>query len=121
MLSSYQVYQTFGQTKIILGLHNVVYFNTYLRSTPEFKHGSFKIVLDHFVINALKVFDSRPPVFKKPERNQGHLVQSFFGWNVVANEKVFNSSTIVMMDFNVPQTGQRNLSISFLFLKILHW
>lgn len=49
------------------------------------------------------VFDSRPPSFHKPNNHQAHLYQSFVGFVVQLNEANFNSTTIDLMDFNVPQ------------------
>ena len=52
---------------------------------------------------AKKVFDSRPPNFHKPNNHQAHLYQSFVGFVVQLNDAHFNSTTIDLMDFNVPQ------------------
>jgi lycopene beta-cyclase len=52
---------------------------------------------------AKMVFDSRPPSFHKPNNHQAHLYQSFVGFVVQLNEAQFNSTTIDLMDFNVPQ------------------
>lgn len=49
------------------------------------------------------VFDSRPPRFLKPNNHQVHLFQSFVGYVVELNHANFNSTTIDLMDFNVPQ------------------
>jgi len=52
---------------------------------------------------AKMVFDSRPPNFHKPNNHQAHLFQSFVGFVVQLNHSNFNSTTIDLMDFNVPQ------------------
>lgn len=52
---------------------------------------------------AKMVFDSRPPSFLKPNNHQAHLFQSFVGFVVQLNDANFNSTTIDLMDFNVPQ------------------
>ena len=52
---------------------------------------------------AKKVFDSRPPNFHKPNNHQAQLYQSFVGFVVQLNDAHFNSTTIDLMDFNVPQ------------------
>lgn len=51
-------------------------------------------------------FDSRPPIFQIPQKNESHLFQTFLGYNVDLDSANFDSNTIDLMDFNVPQENQ---------------
>ncbi len=51
-------------------------------------------------------FDSRPPIFCAPQKNESHLYQTFLGYHVVLDSASFESNTIDLMDFNVPQKNQ---------------
>jgi lycopene beta-cyclase len=51
-------------------------------------------------------FDSRPPTFATPQNNESLLYQTFWGLNVVLENPRFDSNTIDLMDFNVPQNNQ---------------
>jgi Brp/Blh family beta-carotene 15,15'-monooxygenase len=39
----------------------------------------------------------------KPEKNESHIFQSFFGWKISSADCCFDADKMVMMDFNVPQ------------------
>jgi lycopene beta-cyclase len=62
-----------------------------------------KVLSENETWLAKMVFDSRPPSFHKPNIHQAHLFQSFVGFVVQLNDAHFNSTTIDLMDFNVPQ------------------
>lgn len=69
----------------------------------EINYSSLK--LEDCIINTKYIFDNRPPNYKKSTRSEVQLFQSFFGWEVYAFNKKFDTSTFTMMDFNVPQEG----------------
>ncbi|MFM8596811.1 MAG: beta-carotene 15,15'-dioxygenase, Brp/Blh family [Flavobacteriales bacterium] len=52
------------------------------------------------------VFDSRPPLFEKQNRQQVRLEQSFYGWLVQTDKPIFNPAVFTMMDFSIPQNNQ---------------
>ena len=71
-----------------------------------------EINIDNLQIQTRYIFDSRPPNFHKPIKNQTLLVQSFFGWTVKTEENVFDPDEFVMMDFSLDQMG----STQFLYV-----
>jgi len=56
-------------------------------------------------VSAARIFDSRPPVFRKAERNETHIHQSFYGLVIETETPVFDEKSINFMDFNVDQDG----------------
>lgn len=52
------------------------------------------------------VFDSRPPQFEQPKKNEVQINQSFYGWVVKTEQAVFDPNVFTMMDFTIPQNGQ---------------
>ncbi len=57
-------------------------------------------------LSANYIFDSRPPQFHNPEAHQSHLYQSFYGLFVELEHPKFDTNTIDLMDFNVPQNNE---------------
>jgi len=95
----------YNETKSILFKYSTRFFNTFLKENPLTNSNFFEIKLETEIIYALKVFDSRPPSFKVTQKNQSHLFQSFYGWKIKTVTNVFDTSTMVMMDFNIPQNN----------------
>jgi len=89
----------------ILKEKDVSYYNELYTSTPLVKSNSFVINLTDTKIEASKVFDSRPPSYNLVESNQSHLLQSFYGWEISAHNHTFDTSAMVMMDFDIPQNN----------------
>jgi len=95
----------YNKVKGILKGKEVKYYKEIFAGQPHIKSTSFEISLTDTKIVANKVFDSRPPSYAKAEKNQSHLLQSFYGWEVKAHDYTFDSSAMVMMDFNIPQSN----------------
>jgi lycopene beta-cyclase len=72
---------------------------------PILNANTFEINLINGKIKACKVFDSRPPVFESAKKNQSHILQSFYGWEINTKDYIFDTSSVVMMDFNIPQNN----------------
>ena len=89
----------------LLKEQDVSYYNELFDSKPLVKPKSFVIHLTDTTIEASKVFDSRPPTYNVVENNQSHLLQSFYGWEISAPDYNFDTSTMVMMDFDIPQNN----------------
>ena len=89
----------------ILKEQDVSYYNELYTSKPLVKSNSFVINLTDTTIEARKVFDSRPPSYNLVESNQSHLLQSFYGWEISAHNHTFDTSAMVMMDFDIPQNN----------------
>lgn len=73
---------------------------------PEPVANGFELGLGHTKIIAKKVFDSRPPSFVSARRNESHLYQSFYGWEIKTEKATIDPATVVLMDFNIPQQEQ---------------
>ncbi len=93
----------YKRVKEILKEQETKYYYQFFSETPTIQSESYTICLNDVTIVADKVFDSRPPSFNLPEKNQTHLLQSFYGWEVKAVDYTFDTSTMVMMDFDIPQ------------------
>ena len=95
----------YNETKNSLLTSSVTFYRSLLTEDPIINSKYYEIKLEHDTLYANKVYDSRPPSFLKPEKIQSHLYQSFYGWKIKTNEKAFDTSTMVMMDFNIPQNN----------------
>jgi len=95
----------YNETKKMLHNNDVTFYYSFIKENPERELNNFIIKLDNEILTANKVFDSRPPTFLIPEKHQDHLFQSFYGFKIRASSKVFDASSAVMMDFNVPQNN----------------
>ncbi|MCC6413415.1 MAG: beta-carotene 15,15'-dioxygenase, Brp/Blh family [Saprospiraceae bacterium] len=72
-------------------------------NTLENDHENVVIRTKSTVYHGKTVFDSRPPRFLVPRKNQVVLWQSFLGLEVSIDQGVIDTETVVLMDFNVPQ------------------
>lgn len=92
-----------NKTKEVLSLCAVTYFRNTLEDIPSIHTNYTEVNIGDSVLHCLKVFDSRPPTFSKLQKNQSHIYQSFYGWKIKTDKKVFDTSSMVMMDFEIPQ------------------
>lgn len=95
----------YKKVKEKLKVHHAFYFHEVFNGEPLLNSKSFIIQLLNSKIIANKVFDSRPPTYEPAKKNQSHLLQSFFGWEINTNDYIFDTSTVGMMDFNIPQNN----------------
>ncbi len=93
----------YEETRGKLKKYNVQYINSHLISSECMKDDTFSLVTKNEKLIAKYVFDSRPPEYYLPKKNESHIYQSFYGWKITTNEQSFDSEKMVMMDFNVPQ------------------
>lgn len=63
----------------------------------------YSICASDYSCQAHYIFDSRPPMLDKLEKNEIYLKQSFFGFHVRCEHGVFKEDTFEMMNFNVDQ------------------
>lgn len=89
----------------VLNACDAVFLQHPMQGEPLRKEDGYLIHTDWVVVVAEKVFDSRPPGFSASERHQAHLLQSFRGWMVSTPTPCFDPAKMVLMDFNVPQSG----------------
>lgn len=64
-----------------------------------------EILTNEGVFKANMVFDSRPPIFSKPQKNEVVIWQTFIGYTIRIQKELEYSNCIDLMDFNVPQDG----------------
>ena len=93
----------YEETRLKLKKHNVQYINSHLISAECMKDDTFRLDTKHEKLIGKFVFDSRPPEYYSPKKNESHIYQSFYGWKITTSEQSFDSEKMVMMDFNVPQ------------------
>jgi len=95
----------YNKVKEILKELEIHYFKELFTGKPIIKSKTFEINLTETNLNACKVFDSRPPSYEFAKKNQSHLLQSFYGWELSAKDYTFDTSTMIMMDFDIPQNN----------------
>jgi lycopene beta-cyclase len=93
----------YDKVKEILKSLAVQHYKEAFNTAPILQNESYIIHLADIKIEAKQVFDSRPPSYHLAKKNESHLLQSFYGWEVVTQDYTFDTSTMVMMDFNIPQ------------------
>lgn len=91
------------KTKEVLSLNEVTYFRSTLDHIPRISSDYIDVTIGESLLRCHKVFDSRPPTFSKLQKNQSLLFQSFYGWKIKTENPVFDTSSMVLMDFNIPQ------------------
>lgn len=95
--------EVYEQTRSLLKNHDVTFLQEPILQNPEQTQNGFIIRCAEKNIYAHKIFDSRPPKYLPPLPHQSHLFQSFWGVTIQCDSNIFDTSTITMMDFNVPQ------------------
>ncbi len=81
--------------------------------TPHSNSSNSLIIhTDNSWIQTPVIFDSRPPQFNSPNKNEVFMLQSFYGWTIETENPVFETHSFVMMDFSIPQ----NNSTQFLYI-----
>jgi lycopene beta-cyclase len=95
----------YNKAREILKNIDVKKYNESFEGEPILYANAFEINLINEKIKACKVFDSRPPVFESAKKNQSHILQSFYGWEIKTKDYIFDTSSVVMMDFNIPQNN----------------
>jgi lycopene beta-cyclase len=61
--------------------------------------------IDQFKIRANTIFDSRTPLFTKPQNGEVQIYQSFIGWLIETETPLENPSSFRFMDFQIAQQG----------------
>ena len=101
-VQSIDLYQA---TQKVLYKQDVTRISARLTGSPTIISGNFEVKVVDQTFCAKKVFDSRPPTYSPTQKNQSHLAQSFFGWKIKSQKSVLDPTTMVMMDFNIPQNN----------------
>jgi lycopene beta-cyclase len=110
-IDPYQYYCVEGKTlyqkakKVIDQLQPLFYTTELTKESIHINQNKIEIEIENnqFVVN--KIFDNRPPLYNPPKTNESHLLQSFYGWRIKTDDSKFNTSTAILMDFDIPQQG----------------
>ena len=94
----------YDELRDILSLHNVQFIREYAGEIISSESEIISVRTSHSKVSAKYVFDSRPPQWNEPARNETFLLQSFFGWRITTKEPIFDVHTFTMMDFSVDQS-----------------
>lgn len=95
----------YTKAKEILQGQNVRFYTEAFVGEPRTVQNLFAVRLGELEIVAESVYDSRTPSYELREKNQSHLLQSFYGWTLQTGDYTFDKSKMVMMDFDIPQHG----------------
>jgi lycopene beta-cyclase len=93
----------YDKVKAILKYLTVQHYKEPFNGIPILKSESYILNVANRRIETKQVFDSRPPSYHLAKSNQSHLLQSFYGWEIVTHDYTFDAATMVMMDFSIPQ------------------
>lgn len=93
----------YRQAQSILNHYDLKIISEPYKISREKSTAKFIFTLETQVLLAHTVFDSRPPQFANPQKNQSHLLQSFIGWKIESTENDFDPSTAILMDFEIDQ------------------
>ncbi|MGA1249617.1 MAG: lycopene cyclase family protein, partial [Candidatus Kapaibacteriota bacterium] len=94
----------YDELRDILSLHNVQFIREYAEEIISSESEIISVRTSHSKVSAKYVFDSRPPQWNEPARNETFLLQSFFGWRITTKDPIFDVHTFTMMDFSVDQS-----------------
>ena len=64
-----------------------------------------QVITENGEFHAETIFDSRPPAFALPEKNEALLWQTFIGYIISPSEPYRHAECVDLMDFDVPQLG----------------
>jgi Brp/Blh family beta-carotene 15,15'-monooxygenase len=64
-----------------------------------------QVITENGEFHAETIFDSRPPAFALPEKNEALLWQTFIGYIISQSESYKQSDCVDLMDFDIPQDG----------------
>lgn len=64
-----------------------------------------QVITENGEFHAETIFDSRPPAFALPEKNEALLWQTFIGYIISPSEPYLHSDCVDLMDFDIPQDG----------------
>jgi len=103
------VYQ---KVKEILLQINATIFETHFTGEFTVHSNSFELLVNNEKLIANKIFDSSKTHYAKPQKNQSHLFQSFYGLDIEITNGEIDSSAVTMMDFDIPQ----NNNCQFLYI-----
>jgi lycopene beta-cyclase len=100
-ISSIALYE---ECRRIVEQHQLVRVHSSVSSIARTEN-TVQVITENGEFHAEIIFDSRPPAFALPEKNEAMLWQTFIGYVISPSESYEQSDCVDLMDFDIPQDG----------------
>ena len=94
----------YDECRRIVDQHQLVRVHSSVSSIARTENG-VQVITENGEFHAETIFDSRPPAFALPEKNEALLWQTFIGYIISPSESYKQSDCVDLMDFDIPQDG----------------
>ena len=94
----------YDECRRIVDQHQLVRVHSAVSSIVRTENG-VHVITENGDFHAETIFDSRPPAFALPEKNEALLWQTFIGYVISPSESYEQSDCVDLMDFDIPQDG----------------
>lgn len=94
----------YDEGRRIVEQHQLVRVHSSVSSINRTENG-VQVITENGEFHAETIFDSRPPAFALPEKNEALLWQTFIGYIISPSESYQQSDCVDLMDFDIPQDG----------------
>ncbi len=94
----------YDECRRIVDQHQLVRVHSSVSSIARTENG-VQVITENGEFHAETIFDSRPPAFALPEKNEALLWQTFIGYIISPSESYQQSDCVDLMDFDIPQNG----------------
>ena len=94
----------YDECRRIVDQHQLVRVHSSVSSIDRTENG-VQVITENGEFHAETIFDSRPPAFALPEKNEALLWQTFIGHIISPSESYEQSDCVDLMYFDIPQNG----------------
>ncbi len=94
----------YDECRRIVDQHQLVRVHSSVSSIARTEN-AVQVITENGEFHAETIFDSRPPAFALPEKNEALLWQTFIGYIISPSESYKQSDCVDLMDFDIPQDG----------------
>jgi lycopene beta-cyclase len=94
----------YDECRRIVEQHQLVRVHSSVSSIARTEN-AVQVITENGEFHAETIFDSRPPAFALPEKNEALLWQTFIGYIISQSESYKQSDCVDLMDFDIPQDG----------------
>ncbi len=94
----------YDECRRIVEQHQLVRVHSSVSSIARTEN-AVQVITENGEFHAETIFDSRPPAFALPEKNEALLWQTFIGYIISPSESYKQSDCVDLMDFDIPQDG----------------
>jgi lycopene beta-cyclase len=94
----------YDECRRIVEQHQLVRVHSSVSSIARTEN-AVQVITENGEFHAETIFDSRPPAFALPEKNEALLWQTFIGYIISPSESYEQSDCVDLMDFDIPQDG----------------